>query len=1163
MWVTTDKDGMFSFWDLLHHNVVVSHHISGETPSKVKEESTLGVSKGPTEKSGAGRIATFSNLNINNKTLKNLPEKNRNRLNIVHYLLDITEIAYIKLLALASTDKHIRIWDLNDIHKPRIIFCLNLIKGGVHQLRFLNAYQVLLVAGYENSIPVFNITAKYYDVNVVGRLVGHVSIVTAIDVIEGTPMVITADDTGSIKTWDIRSFQCYQTIEMSHKTIIGQLLSMENINKVAFIGCRVNFIEFDKFDRPSKAENRELVPLRADINMAEHEMIICTNSDIKFLDIQTGKIKKIYAHMLDQDKPDEISSFRMLQKNHKFILGDPKGDMTLYSYTSGQRLNKIEGHGLQILDIKVDNYNKLLVSVGADGKILIQQEKLDSKDVKNNQIFEDVEEEYNDLNLMGPEEILKKINNEDRKMKEQDQLQHRVKLVNTETNTAGKQKKKKHYEVFRTILNVHNNSEITCMAVSVYHNMIASTAQDSTVCLFDYEFGKFITKLVMVDKSQVTAMEFINGLGILMVCANNGFCYFIQIANKADGKTEPEVIYYIDINSKIEISKTRVDLKSQASSTKTLVVNSSLREIGYPSSNDKAYEVKSLILDRPVETHFVERIHVSLSLVGDNKVLEEFKKNQVNELDNIGLNYCEVFFALDNGFISIFDLTLTFKGHKILKHSNTRLNYNPFRANIEDCAGLIYNPRTFLNLSPASVEDKLNLIRSRKRSFFAHRGSITSISVIKVPHEYLLTTGCDKYVKVINMSGDCITAWNVNHPLPLKWDLQVDLLQDIRTKVLFGLKVIQSIFKRYYNMLYVEGKIFDLKSFIKQYHDLEAVQLAAQSERADGKNLNIFGLTQIKEENEKPNARVMADEYMAKDFVKGKLKELYRQELVGPSLKQIETKRRLLLVQQEWRQEELQSKTHLNSLNKKKDVKVRRYSDDERIEIRDLDFQGNPKRNTKIRSEVSKKLEGTLDMIDRVVEKIEISKSKVEKNKAEKEFKTLRPVELHKTSTKGFAGEQSSQLSKLHQSYISKFGRSSSKPDFYEHAQARRLVNLSIPVKKTEIDEPSTDSIKKKLQEQLDNCIDFTEQGKIKRMQRAIKDYNKEKSDFSKVINGINNKLKKSQFKNIGSRTSSLPLIKQNDTPYGLVPFPPKKPSKARPTQESTKHKQSNFSNLN
>jgi hypothetical protein len=32
--------------------------------------------------------------------------------------------------------------------------------------------------------------------------------VTALDVIEDTPMVVTADDAGCIKIWDIRSLKC-------------------------------------------------------------------------------------------------------------------------------------------------------------------------------------------------------------------------------------------------------------------------------------------------------------------------------------------------------------------------------------------------------------------------------------------------------------------------------------------------------------------------------------------------------------------------------------------------------------------------------------------------------------------------------------------------------------------------------------------------------------------------------------------------------------------------------------------------------------------------------------------------------------------------------------------------------------------------------------------
>lgn len=48
--------------------------------------------------------------------------------------------------------------------------------------------------------------------------------VTALEVIEETPMVITADDSGTIKIWDIRSLKCLQTVERKEKTIITKIM---------------------------------------------------------------------------------------------------------------------------------------------------------------------------------------------------------------------------------------------------------------------------------------------------------------------------------------------------------------------------------------------------------------------------------------------------------------------------------------------------------------------------------------------------------------------------------------------------------------------------------------------------------------------------------------------------------------------------------------------------------------------------------------------------------------------------------------------------------------------------------------------------------------------------------------------------------------------------
>jgi WD40 repeat protein len=1215
--VTTDKEGVFYFWDMLHHKVVGKHHISGNPLKEEKKDDKKEESKDKPDyrddddahigldnlkHSRNGKFSKDNsvlhedkhhNISVDLKNSKNESKMGRNRLTsrektdataiskskkpndfkkestmgqldrfksklgIVHYLLEITEISYIKLLAFASTDKHIRIWDMNDIHKPRIIFCLNLIKGGVHQMRFLNAYQVLVVAGYENSIPVFNITPKYYDVNVVGRLVGHVSIVTALEVMEGTSMILSADDTGCIKTWDIRSFQCYQTIEMSHKTIIGQLLSMENINKVAFIGCRVNFIEFDRSDKFShKIEVKQLIPIKADINLATEELLVCTNSDLKFLDLNTGRIKKIYAHMIGQDSPDEISVFRMIQKNHRFLLGDPKGDIMIFGVTNGEKLVKLESHSLEVIDVKVDTYNKLLVSIGADSKILIQRERLDErKKLPIKTAFEE-EDDAHDINLMSPEELIKRINKEDRASKKN--LAHAK--VSSMSGQPDKDAAKStpsagdNFEVLRSILHTHQDAETTNLALSVYHNLMASASVDNVVYIYDYEYGKLLVGVELEEKCTVTALEFINGLGVLLICANNGLCYLLSLLNR-QGKQEFSLLGSINLAVKSEVTISKIDVKGKTTQN---VSAKSLKDLPSPSQTKVTKHPPSFVELTARPLVFAEKIYVALSLKGDHKDLEDFRKIQTTETDNLLLNNCEVYFGLQNGFISIYQLSSFFQSSKIVKHSNTRLNYNPFRTNIEDCSTLTLTAKSLISLKQDIVDSSPSFNQYLLRSFFGHKGGLTSLSLIKVPEEYLLTTGNDKYVKVISKTGDCLAAWNVNHPLPLKWSLQVDSMQDMKNRVLFALKVIQAIFKRYYNLLYAEGKVFDLKGFLKEYQDLESPGESMAEQSGNPSQGKIFQLTEVAAVEPQKKVRVMTDEYLAKDFASDKLKDLYKQELVGPSLKQLDTKRRLLLVQQEWRDEEARSKAYLNSLAQKEDTKVRRYSVD------DMEQE-----NFGAYIEKAKKLSmNTSEHIRKINLDFKRADNSKFKEQTKKEPTKLKPVgtivfdqapPINRPTVKGSLATISRQNTTLPGSTIDKQLKDGKKTDFFEKAKERKLLKSTTDKAANSKQEESTDSTKERLKKEIEQCIDFTEEGRIKRMQKATREFIKEKSDFSSIVTNINEKLKRSQVKNLNSRKSSLPALKAAHLAQPYNPFQSVLPKLSKKGHSTTSSKYNFF----
>lgn len=55
-------------------------------------------------------------------------------------------------------------------------------------------------------------------------------------------MLVSIDDNGFIKIWDIRDFKCKQTIKIGCKGTISHIIDIANSDKLCLIGSRINFI---------------------------------------------------------------------------------------------------------------------------------------------------------------------------------------------------------------------------------------------------------------------------------------------------------------------------------------------------------------------------------------------------------------------------------------------------------------------------------------------------------------------------------------------------------------------------------------------------------------------------------------------------------------------------------------------------------------------------------------------------------------------------------------------------------------------------------------------------------------------------------------------------------------------------------------------------------
>ena len=135
--------------------------------------------------------------------------------------------------------------------------------------------------------------------------------------------------------------------------MITKLLDIQEFGKVCFIGSRVNFIEFDSTIDVYKSDGREdFYPIRVEYNYLEDELVVCTRKDVRFFNLTNGRIKKIYSGLLE-NPDDEITIFRSVEQNKKFIIGDHRGNLNMFAYSTGELVKNLKGHTNEISSLKV------------------------------------------------------------------------------------------------------------------------------------------------------------------------------------------------------------------------------------------------------------------------------------------------------------------------------------------------------------------------------------------------------------------------------------------------------------------------------------------------------------------------------------------------------------------------------------------------------------------------------------------------------------------------------------------------------------------------------------------------------------------------------------------------------------------------------------------
>jgi len=695
-------------------------------------------------------------------------------------IISVVPLDVLKLVAVVSLDKIVTIWDFK---RKMIVVELDLTQGGIHTVVWSASYHVLITAGYENNINLWTINPNFLDITLQGKLIGHSTMVTAVQVVEKTPMVVSADDQGHIKVWDIRNLNCVQTLNLGLKSAINQLIDNYKYGKLCFVGLRVNFLEYDEgsdFMSNGKLLEQQW-PIHAEYNFDENEIIICTRKDIRFVDIETGRCKKIYTGLLKGDE-DEISVFKLIQQNKKFILGSYKGFVNLYSYGTGEFIKSLENHNNAIVAVKVDYTNNLIVTTSWDSHLYIQKETSIATELK------------------------------------------------------------------RHIKNLHHNKEVVHMELSVYHSILITTTHNNLMYVWDYEYGRLIASIEIDEGCEPTFIHFINGYSYLIIGDTSGKVNILHFTRKDTNNISFTLMGYIEVSSKGGTISTSRDSQTP----------------------------------RPKKAgSFATRGVVQMN-----------RNSKTGESSD-----CKLYISTNKGVVKVYDLSslLGMKIAKLIPHANTRSNYNADRIMNEDfLVSITYKITTFETYKDFG-QDCLILNDRLVNEFKAHNDVLTNLAIVVTPVKKLLTCSLDYYVRIWTLEGDLLASLNINHPLPIAWTIQPEGAGTYQKKVLYALKVIETMFKRYRTNIFVtEAKKLSITRFIKQL----------QGKAVKAENTPRLELRKIETDKSvmmTPGVLTMKDEYSPRDLQFNKAKVIFQKELQGPSLRQMEITKRVIEAQKAWR----------------------------------------------------------------------------------------------------------------------------------------------------------------------------------------------------------------------------------------------------------------------
>ena len=250
-------------------------------------------------------------------------------------LRSVTELKDLEMFLIISEQNEVILFDSN---KNQINLQKTLKMNKLIQVIYSYKSQALIFICNDYNINVLKLEYQKssYEINYVGKLLGHLHLVRCGCLIDTRDILLSIDEGSVIKLWDLYSMKCIQSVQLQKLSFIRSVYFMPKNGNIIIMSKKVNQYRLQISQHTELNEDNTIQSIYFD--PIRIRFVVFRKFDCVFVNAQTGRPTLITSTDLFSKikKKIQTESVRVVRNGGQFLIGDADGHVHFVDYKLSQ-----------------------------------------------------------------------------------------------------------------------------------------------------------------------------------------------------------------------------------------------------------------------------------------------------------------------------------------------------------------------------------------------------------------------------------------------------------------------------------------------------------------------------------------------------------------------------------------------------------------------------------------------------------------------------------------------------------------------------------------------------------------------------------------------------------------------------------------------------------